>query len=211
MLFLLRLRWQYVQHRLLHINRLLPKGKVHLLLYHKFISSSCLPWETEDRESWAASCSRFPTSYSRFPILFDSCQIQSTFSLWQSFSFRQIQCCVQQSERPRTFADWTIENDVRAIVQSANVRGRSLCWTQHRRTLKGAHEAGRVENRRKRFGNETERFGDRTKRLRNGTLCIFVKRTLCFSFPLIYRFPRMANRLLIYHRYGKIRISVNLI
>ena len=40
-------------------------------------------------------------------------------------------CCVQQSERPRTFADWTIENDVRAIVQSANVRGRSLCWTQH--------------------------------------------------------------------------------
>ena len=25
-------------------------------------------------------------------------------------------CCVQQSERPRTFADWTIENDVRDIV-----------------------------------------------------------------------------------------------
>ena len=41
------------------------------------------------------------------------------------------QCCVQQSERPRTFADWAIENDVRAIVQSANVRGHSLCWTQH--------------------------------------------------------------------------------
>ena len=26
------------------------------------------------------------------------------------------QCCVQQSERPRKFADWTIENDVRDIV-----------------------------------------------------------------------------------------------
>ena len=80
-----------------------------------------------------------------------------------------------------------------------------------RRTLKGAREAGRVENRTKRFGNETERFGDRTKRFRNVTLCIFVKRKLCFSFPLIYRFPRMANRLFIYHRYGKIRLSVNLI
>ena len=29
------------------------------------------------------------------------------------------------------WSDWTIENDVRAIVQSANVLGRSLCWTQH--------------------------------------------------------------------------------
>ena len=38
-----------------------------------------------------------------------------------------ILCCVQQSERPRTYADLTIENDVRAIVQSANVRGRMLC------------------------------------------------------------------------------------
>ena len=41
------------------------------------------------------------------------------------------QSCVQQSERPRTFADWIIENDVRACVQSANVREHSLCWTQH--------------------------------------------------------------------------------
>ena len=44
-------------------------------------------------------------------------------------------CCVQQSERPRTFADWTIENDVRAIVQSANIRGRTLCWTEHGKGL----------------------------------------------------------------------------
>ena len=40
-------------------------------------------------------------------------------------------CCVQQSERPRTFADWTISLTSFSIVQSANVRGRSLCWTQH--------------------------------------------------------------------------------
>ena len=40
-------------------------------------------------------------------------------------------CCVQQSERPRTFADWTIALTSFSIVQSANVRGRSPCWTQH--------------------------------------------------------------------------------
>ena len=40
-------------------------------------------------------------------------------------------CCVQQSERPRTFADLTISLTSFSIVQSANVRGRSLCWTQH--------------------------------------------------------------------------------
>ena len=40
-------------------------------------------------------------------------------------------CCVQQSECPRTFADWTIALTSFSIVQSANVRGRSLSWTQH--------------------------------------------------------------------------------
>ena len=41
------------------------------------------------------------------------------------------QCYVQQSERPRTLADWTIALTSFSIVQSANVRGSSLCWTQH--------------------------------------------------------------------------------
>ena len=43
-----------------------------------------------------------------------------------------LQCCVQQSEHPRTFSDWTISLTSFSIVQSANVRGRSLCWMQHR-------------------------------------------------------------------------------
>ena len=38
-------------------------------------------------------------------------------SIERSQSLDHNQCCVQQSERPRSFADWTIENDVRAIVQ----------------------------------------------------------------------------------------------
>ena len=45
-------------------------------------------------------------------------------------SSTQILCCVQQSERPRTFAYWTIALTSFSIVQSANDRGRSLCWTQ---------------------------------------------------------------------------------
>ena len=42
------------------------------------------------------------------------------------------QCCVQQDNRPQARAFWTLENDVQDFVQKANVRGQSLCGTQHR-------------------------------------------------------------------------------
>ena len=48
-------------------------------------------------------------------------------SIWRS----QNQCWVQQSKRPRTFAYWTTALTSFSIVQSANDRRRSLCWTQH--------------------------------------------------------------------------------
>ena len=43
-------------------------------------------------------------------------QCWKTFFVTIAVSFNVNLCCVQQSEHPRTFADWTIENDVRDIV-----------------------------------------------------------------------------------------------
>ena len=48
---------------------------------------------------------------------------------WYNIPFCNLtvhQCCVQQSERPRTFADWTIEDDVRDIVLIFGKRSRAL-------------------------------------------------------------------------------------
>ena len=49
-----------------------------------------------------------PTSSEKTPVGLESRDVANNPS-------NQL-CCVQQSERPRTFADWTIENDVRDIV-----------------------------------------------------------------------------------------------
>ena len=79
----------------------------------KIVTSTCDMTQTSDIHTWA----------------FSDSTVSTYFYLRRR---RRKQCCVQQSERLRTFADWTIENDVRAIVQWANVRRCSLCWTQHR-------------------------------------------------------------------------------
>ena len=66
-------------------------------------------------------------------------------SLWAS-----LLCCVQQSERPRTFADWTIENDVRRLFSRrtfAGARFAERCTVFLRDCIRVSWDTGRWRRR----------------------------------------------------------------
>ena len=64
----------------------------------RWLVYTCIPVHVFHWKNWFVCCLWWNKFYHKFYI------------------FEIKLCCVQQSERPRTFADWTIENDVRDIV-----------------------------------------------------------------------------------------------